>query len=102
MATNKRHLHDVLRHRTGFISHPAVNSGGRDEWHDITPCTPMQNGFVESFNGLMRDDPAKEMLFLSMKAPGSNRCFGEYQNQQLPHSSLNYIVPAAFAAALGE
>lgn len=62
----------------------------------------MQNGFVESFKGLMRDDPAKEMLFLSMEVPGSNRCFGEDQNQQLPHSSLSYTVPAAFAAALGE
>jgi len=26
------------------------------EWHYIAPGKPMQNGFVESFNGRMRDE----------------------------------------------
>ena len=26
------------------------------EWHYIAPSKPMQNGFVESFNGRMRDE----------------------------------------------
>ena len=28
----------------------------RVEWHYIVPGKPMQNGFVESFNGRMRDE----------------------------------------------
>ena len=26
------------------------------EWHHIAPGNPMQNGFVESFNGRLRDE----------------------------------------------
>ncbi len=26
------------------------------DWHFIAPGKPMQNGFVESFNGRMRDE----------------------------------------------
>jgi transposase InsO family protein len=26
------------------------------EWHNIAPGKPMQNGYVESFNGRMRDE----------------------------------------------
>ncbi|MBS1304080.1 integrase core domain-containing protein, partial [Loktanella sp. SALINAS62] len=30
------------------------------EWHYIAPGKPMQNGFVESFNGRMRDELLNE------------------------------------------
>lgn len=36
------------------------------EWHYIAPGRPMQNGYVESFNGRMRDELLNETLFLSM------------------------------------
>jgi len=29
--------------------------GRKADWHYIAPGKPMQNGFVESFNGRMRD-----------------------------------------------
>lgn len=35
-------------------------------WHYIAPGKPMQNGYVESFNGRMRDELLNETLFLSM------------------------------------
>ena len=35
------------------------------EWHYIAPGRPMQNGYVESFNGRMRDELLNETLFLS-------------------------------------
>jgi len=38
----------------------------RIEWHYIMPETPMQNGYVESFNGKMRDEPLNETLFFSL------------------------------------
>ena len=33
------------------------------EWHYIAPGKPMQNGFVESFNGRMRDECLNEHVF---------------------------------------
>lgn len=33
------------------------------EWHYIAPGKPMQNGFVESFNGSFRDECLNETLF---------------------------------------
>jgi transposase InsO family protein len=36
------------------------------EWQYISPGGSMQNGYVESFNGRMRDELFNETLFLSM------------------------------------
>ena len=36
------------------------------EWHYIAPVQPMQNGFVESFNGRFRDECLNETLFSSL------------------------------------
>jgi len=36
------------------------------EWHYIAPGKPMQNGYVESFNGRMRDELLNETLFISL------------------------------------
>ena len=33
------------------------------EWHYIAPGKPMQNGFVESFNGRLHDECLNELLF---------------------------------------
>ncbi len=37
------------------------------EWHYIAPGKPMQNGFVESFNGRLRDECLNEHLFANLK-----------------------------------
>ena len=36
------------------------------EWHYIAPGKPMQNGFVESFNGSFRDECLNETLFSTL------------------------------------
>jgi putative transposase len=36
------------------------------EWHYIAPGKPMQNGFVESFNGRLRDECLNEHLFANL------------------------------------
>ena len=36
------------------------------DWHYIAPGKPMQNGFVESFNGRMRDELLNETMFRNM------------------------------------
>ena len=37
------------------------------EWHYTAPGKPMQNGFVESFNGRLRDECLNEHLFADLK-----------------------------------
>ena len=40
----------------------------RVEWHTIALGKPMQNGFIEAFNGRLRDECLNEHLFASLKA----------------------------------
>ncbi len=71
------------------------------EWHYIAPGRPMQNGYVESFNGRMRDELLNETLFLSLaRARTVIRAWADDYNTERPHSSLGYATPAAFAAAI--
>ena len=71
------------------------------EWHYIAPGRPTQNGFVESFNGRMRDELLNETLFFTIGQARSilARWVDDY-NTERPHSSLGYATPAAFAAGL--
>jgi len=73
----------------------------RVEWHYIAPGKPTQNGFVESFNGRMRDELLNETLFFTVRQARSilARWVEDY-NTERPHSSLGYATPAAFAANL--
>jgi transposase InsO family protein len=71
------------------------------EWHYIAPGKPMQNGFVESFNGRMRDELLNETLFLGLDhARKAIAAWVADYNTQRPHSSLAYKTPAAYAAHL--
>ncbi len=70
-------------------------------WHYIAPGKPTQNGFVESFNGRMRDELLNETLFFTIGQARAiiGRWAHDY-NTERPHSSLGYATPAAFAAEL--
>lgn len=71
------------------------------EWHYIAPGKPMQNGYIESFNGRMRDELLNESLFLGLAdARLSITAWVADYNNARPHSSLDYRTPAAFAAQL--
>jgi len=73
------------------------------EWHYIAPGRPMQNGYVESFNGRMRDELLNETLFMSLAhARVEIAAWVEDYNRERPHSSLGYVTPAAFAAELNK
>lgn len=69
------------------------------EWHYIAPGKPTQNGFIESFNGRLRDERLNEHLFTSL--PEARRIIEgwriDYNTQQRPHSSLDGLTPAEFA-----
>jgi putative transposase len=72
----------------------------RVEWHYIAPGKPMQNGFIESFNGRLRDELLNETLFSSLsqaRAALANRRI-DY-NSARPHSQLGWHTPTAFASA---
>ncbi|MEN6584960.1 MAG: IS3 family transposase [Sulfuricella sp.] len=88
---------------TEFTSH-AIFAWSKDhaiDWHYIAPGKPMQNGFVESFNGRMRDKLLNEALFFGLDhARQAVAEWTEDYNTGRPHSALDYQTPAAFAANL--
>ena len=88
---------------TEFTSH-AIFAWAKDhaiDWHYIAPGKPMQNGFVESFNGRMRDELLNEALFFGLEhARHAIAEWTEDYNTGRPHSALDYQTPAAFAAKL--
>ena len=68
------------------------------DWHYIAPGKPMQNGYVESFNGKMRDELLNETLFFSLDhARSMVAAWMVDYNTVRPHSSLAYQTPAAYA-----
>lgn len=67
------------------------------EWHYIAPGKPMQNAFVESFNGSFRDECLNETLFSSLpQARQHITAWKEDYNRNRPHSSLGNITPHEF------
>ena len=69
------------------------------EWHYIAPGKPMQNGFVESFNGRLRDECLNEHLFSNLSE--ARRIIEEWRidyNTNRPHTSLNGLTPTEFAS----
>ena len=71
------------------------------DWHYIAPGRPMQNGYIESFNGRMRDELLNESLFIDLDQ--ARQIIGAWvidYNTARPHSSLGYKTPAAYAGTL--
>lgn len=68
------------------------------DWHYIAPGKPTQNGFVESFNGKLRDECLNETLFTALpEARAALQTWKEDYNTQRPHSALGNIPPAEYA-----
>ena len=64
----------------------------------IQPGKPVQNAYVESFNGRLRDECLNANWFTSLKdARQKIESWREDYNQQRPHSSLKYLPPVEFA-----
>jgi putative transposase len=67
----------------------------------IQPGRPMQNGWIESFNGRFRDECLNANWFTTMAdARQKIEHWRQEYNHERPHSSLNYRTPAEFAATL--
>ncbi len=70
------------------------------EWHYIAPGKPQQNGYVESFNGRLRDECLNETLFASLAHARSvlARWPDDY-NHMRPHGGIGGMTPAERLAA---
>lgn len=68
-------------------------------WHYIQPGKPIQNAFIESFNGRLRDECLNEIAFRSLAH--ARELIAEWHddyNRCRPHTSLGGLTPAEFAS----
>ena len=64
----------------------------------IRPGKPVENAYIESFNGKFRDECLSEHWFLSLRqAKSLIEAWRIEYNTERPHSSLGYLAPAPFA-----
>jgi transposase InsO family protein len=69
----------------------------------IQKASPWENGYVESFNGKLRDELLERELFLSMAE--ARYVVDEWRleyNHHRPHGSLAWQTPASFAAMIDD
>jgi transposase InsO family protein len=69
----------------------------------IQKASPWENGYVESFNGKLRDELLNRELFLSVAE--ARYVLDEWRleyNHRRPHSGIHWQTPAAFAATLAD
>jgi len=65
--------------------------------HFIDPGRPVQNAFIESFNGKLRDECLNQHWFVSLdEARRIMKLWRMDYNITRPHSSLGYMTPEAF------
>jgi len=65
----------------------------------IAPGRPMQNGYIESFNGKLRDECLNLNCLRNLS--DARELIGrwrEHYNSSRPHSALGYLAPEKFAA----
>ena len=71
----------------------------RVAWHYIEPGKPVQNAFIESFNGKLRDECLNEYVFSTLaEARTIIEAWRQDYNHLRPHSSLGAMTPSEFAA----
>jgi transposase InsO family protein len=67
----------------------------------IEPGSPWENGYVESFNGKLRDELLdREIFYTLLEAKVMIERWRQHYNRVRPHSSLGYRPPAPTAIAL--
>ena len=65
----------------------------------ISPGSPWENAYIESFIGKFRKECADRYLFYTLEETRSIiEAWREEYNNYRPHSSLGYLPPSAFAA----
>ncbi len=68
----------------------------------IRPGKPVENGFIESFNGRLRDECLNGEIFFGLAdAKEKLEAWRRDYNERRPHSSLGDRTPAEFAESSG-
>jgi len=68
------------------------------DWHYIDPGKPVQNAFIESFNGRLRDEFLNETTFTSLtQARALLEDWRRDYNGVRPHSGIGWLTPDAYA-----
>ena len=79
------------------LDHWAYSNGVHLDF--IRPGRPVENGYIESFNGKLRDECLNVEVFFSLAdARRKLYLWRRDYNHQRPHSALNDRTPAEFAA----
>lgn len=90
---------------------PELTSKALDQWayergvrlRFIAPGKPQQNGFVESFNGKLRDECLNEHWFTTLyDAREKVEAWRVEYNRERPHSSLQNRTPEEFRRSITE
>ena len=88
---------------------PELTSRVLDQWayehgvhlRFIDPGKPVQNGYIESFNGRFRDECLNQHWFVNLAQ--ARRIIDAWRldyNRARPHSSLGYLTPDEFALSV--
>ena len=88
---------------TEFTSRAILKWAGDNDvdWHYIDPGKPQQNGFIESFNGSLRDELLNEEIFDTLDDARRKLGLWRYDyNNVRPHSSLGNQTPAEARRAI--
>jgi putative transposase len=68
------------------------------DWHYIDPGKPVQNAFIESFNGRLRDEFLNETTFTSLaQARATLEEWRRDYNAVRPHSGIGWLTSDAYA-----
>jgi putative transposase len=98
-ARGRKPRHIIIDNGTEFTSQVL------DRWayengvqlHFITPGRPMENGYIESFNGKFRDECLNENWFLDLADARQKIAAWKWDyNHVRPHSALGYLTPMEF------
>lgn len=99
MATRGKPKGIVSDNGTEFTSNAILKWSGDMglNWQYIQPGKPMQNGYVESFNGKLRDECLNEHWFRSLhEARAVIENWRKDYNHERPHTSLKGLSPQQF------
>jgi len=69
----------------------------------IKPGKPVENAFIESFNGRLRDECLNMHMFFSI--PETQKILEKWlvdYNRMRPHSALDFSTPSEFRASFEE
>jgi len=90
-STANRLASSATTERTEFTSKAILKWANENgvEWHYIDPGKPQQNGYIESFNGSLRDECLNEEIFDSLADARRKQALWRHDyNNVRPHSSL--------------